>query len=150
MTTAAVTTWTTEGITLLIEGFENCTWPCDQWTHQAHLVMGVWYVSRHSVEAAGDIIREAIKRYNVSCGGANTATGGYHETITQFYIGYIQHYLEAAGNQSLTDLVNDFCLHHGDKNLPLRYYSKDRLMSVEARFGWLEPDLQPLALAVCG
>ena len=26
----------------------------------------------------------------------------------------------------------------------LRYYSRERLMSPEARFGWVEPDLQPL------
>ena len=32
----------------------------------------------------------------------------------------------------------------GDRDLPLRYYSRERLMSVAARTGWLEPDLSPL------
>ena len=33
---------------------------------------------------------------------------------------------------------------YGDRELPLRHYTKDLLMSTEARFGWVEPDLLPL------
>ena len=33
---------------------------------------------------------------------------------------------------------------YGDRELPLRHYTKDRLTSPEARFGWVEPDLLPL------
>jgi hypothetical protein len=33
---------------------------------------------------------------------------------------------------------------YGDKNLPFRYWSRERLMSPEARAGWVEPDLEPL------
>ena len=34
---------------------------------------------------------------------------------------------------------------YGARDLPLRHYTKDLLMSSEARFGWVEPDLRPLA-----
>jgi hypothetical protein len=58
---------------------------------------------------------------------------------------FIKKYLDGAeANRSLVELVNDFCARHGNSNLPLEYYSKERLMSVEARLGWVEPDLQPL------
>ena len=33
---------------------------------------------------------------------------------------------------------------YGDRELPLRHYTKDLLMSQRARFGWVEPDLLPL------
>ena len=31
-------------------------------------------------------MRHAVRRYNVAVGGQNTATSGYHETITDFWI----------------------------------------------------------------
>ena len=33
---------------------------------------------------------------------------------------------------------------YGERDLPLRHYSKDRLMSLTARAEWVEPDLAPL------
>jgi hypothetical protein len=33
---------------------------------------------------------------------------------------------------------------YGERDLPLRHYTKERLMSAEARFGWVEPDLRPI------
>ena len=32
----------------------------------------------------------------------------------------------------------------GDKDLPLRYYRRDRLLSLEARMRWVESDLQEI------
>ena len=34
----------------------------------------------------------------------------------------------------------------GRRGWPLRFFSRDRLFSVEARFGWCAPDLAPLPL----
>jgi hypothetical protein len=127
----------------LIEGFENRTLPKEQWTHQAHLVMAVWYLSKLDAAAATEIIRSRIKKYNEAVGGENTDTSGYHETITLFYIWYIKKYLSTADpNRSLVELTNSFFTLHGDKNLPFEYYSKDLLMSVAARRDWVEPDLK--------
>lgn len=134
-----------EAIARLVEGFENCTLPCDEWTHQAHLIVGLWYVSQHEPLVATDLIRKRIKHYNLACGKQNTETGGYHETITRFFVWLIAKYLKAAPrNRSFVVVVNDFCARYDDKDLPLRYYTKERLMSVAARLGWVEPDLQPL------
>jgi hypothetical protein len=41
--------------------------------------------------------------------------------------------------------ANSLIKAHGDKTLPLKYYSRERLMSWEARTRWVEPDLSPLA-----
>ena len=134
-----------DDLTRLVEGFAQRTLPCHEWTHQAHLIVGLWYCSRHEADAATSILRESIKRYNIACGKQNTETSGYHETITRFYVWYIKRYLDASDPQlSFLEVVNDFCAHHTESSSPLKFYSKDRLMSVEARLGWLEPDLRPL------
>ena len=39
-------TWSLEAIEKLVDGFDKCTWPCNEWTHEAHLIMGVTLVSR--------------------------------------------------------------------------------------------------------
>ncbi len=130
----------------LIEGFENCTLPKEQWTHQAHLVMAVWYISKLDVAAATEIIRSNIKKYNEAVGGENTDTSGYHETITLFYIWFVKKFLTLSNPEnSLLENTNNFCTKHGDTNLSFGYYSKELLMSVEARRNWVEPDLQPLS-----
>jgi hypothetical protein len=41
-------------------------------------------------------------------------------------------------------VTNRFIEQFGDRDLPLRYYSRERLMSSTARLGWLPPDLRPL------
>jgi hypothetical protein len=33
---------------------------------------------------------------------------------------------------------------YGARDLPLRHYTKDLLMSPDARFGWVGPDLRPI------
>ncbi len=135
-----------EEITRLIEGFENGSWPAAEWTHQAHLTMGVWYLSKHCVPDATKLIRDGIKKYNVASGGQNTETRGYHETITLFYIWYIKKYLTSVSpDRSLVELTNHFLEFHDDKNLPFEFYGNDLLMSAEARRDWVEPDLKSLS-----
>ena len=139
------TYYSRDEILSLIEGFENRILPKEQWTHQAHLVMAVWYLSMLDVPEATDIIRNGIKSYNAAVGGENTDTSGYHETITIFYIWFVKKFLTNANSEnSLVENTNNFCARYGDKNLPFEYYSKELLMSVEARRKWVEPDLQPL------
>jgi hypothetical protein len=47
----------------------------------------------------------------------------------------------------LADLANQLIVECVDRNLPFTYYSRERLMSPEARRGWVEPDLRPLETA---
>ena len=132
-------------LTHLIEGFANCTLPSDEWTHQAHLIVGLWYCSRHDATEAMNILRVSIKRYSIARGKQNTDTSGYLETITRFFVWYLKRYLDKVDSQrSFVEIVNDFCAQHVECSSPLNYYSKERLMSVTARLGWVEPDLQPL------
>jgi hypothetical protein len=122
------------------------TLPKAQWTHQAHLRAGLWHALHHSDDVSLDLLRERIRAYNESTGGVNTSNAGYHETITRFYVGIIRLFLNSVdAGRSIDELAQELIARFGDKDLPLYYYSRERLYSTEARMGWLAPDLKPLA-----
>ena len=126
----------------LVEQFEKGVLPKEQWTHTAHFIMAVWYCVGVPLPEAVEKIREGIKRYNVSVGGKNTDSSGYHETITLFYTMSIAHYLVRAGVKTLTDETLSVFLQQPflEKEHIHRFYSKELLMSTQARRGWVEPD----------
>ncbi|MBD2742292.1 hypothetical protein [Coleofasciculus sp. FACHB-1120] len=129
----------------LIAAFENCTLPRSEWDHHAHLTVAVWYLTRYSEAEATNCIRDRIQHYNKVNGIQTTNDRGYHETITLFWIRIISRYLSIAGKDfSIVDIANAFIKIYGKKSFPLQYYSRDRLMSWQARITWLEPDLKPL------
>jgi hypothetical protein len=129
----------------LVREFEACRLARAKWTHQAHLTVALWYLIRYPKHEATRMIHRGIKRYNKANGIETTKTGGYHETITGFYIRVICKFLEGANlDCTLAVLANDLIEKCGDKNLPLLYYSRERLMSWEACTKWVEPDLKAL------
>ena len=135
-----------EEIERLVSAFETCTLPRDEWNHRAHLTVGLWYLAKHEKAKATSLIRESIKKYNHACGIIQTKDGGYHETITLFYVWLVSKHLNNASKSSIVELINEVLNTYGDKSFPLEYYSKERLMSWEARASWVEPDLKPLEL----
>ena len=129
----------------IVMQFESCTLPRKAWTHRAHVTVAVWYLSRQEQPEAIRSIRRSIRRYNESCGIAGGAGGGYHETITMFYMRVLRLYLDGLGaHASLVERTNAAVHRFGAGNLPLEYYSPERLMSPQARAQWVEPDLKPL------
>lgn len=86
-----------------------------------------------------------IRRFNESLGGVNDDHGGYHETITRTYVAGVQLYLAEAPGADLLARVNGLLASPiGRRDWPLRFYSRERLFSVAARRGFVEPDLAPL------
>jgi hypothetical protein len=88
-------------------------------------------------------LRGIISRYNESVGGVNSDSEGYHDTITHAYLRGIRLFLsEADTGRPIHDLVNELLMSPmGRRDWPFRFWSKDRLLSVGARRGWVEPDL---------
>ena len=130
------------------EGLLARTLPREHWTHEAHLAACTWLVRNR---ADIDIERELpaiISAYNGSVGGVNDETQGYHETITQVYIAGVKAHLAEVGMQlPLHAAVNALLLSpRGRRDLPLQFYSKERLFSVHARRGFIEPDRESLDL----
>jgi hypothetical protein len=134
---------------LVARQFVNCTLPKDEWTHAAHLRVGLWHARNFPPDEALTHVREGIMRLNEAHGTPNTDSGGYHETITRFYLLYIGRFLAAADPhiaRPLDDLAAELIAQHGHRDLPLRYYSRELINSVQARRNWVEPDLLPIVL----
>ena len=87
---------TTQEIEAFIRDFEACRLPKPRWTHHAHFVVGLWYLTHHSPEEALAIVRQRIRAHNESVGTANTDSSGYHETLTRFYLTGISAHLAAS------------------------------------------------------
>lgn len=66
--------------------------------------------------------------------------------MTLFWVWMVRHYLSVTSHQDSTlQLVNGLIDAYNNKHLPLQYYSRDLLMSWEARNKWVQPDLKPLS-----
>ncbi len=116
----------------------------DEWTHEAHLAATLYLLVKHPEIELDAELPGLIRRFNESVGGINDDTQGYHDTITKAYLRGVRLFLaEADRTTPLHELVNDL-LHSpmGRSDWPLRFFSKDRLMSVEARRHWIEPDVR--------
>ena len=126
------------------------TLPRQEWTHEAHLATCAWIILERPDLAPERDLPDLIRSYNVSVGGVNDETQGYHETITQVFIRGVRLHLAASGG-SLSERVNALLRSpQGKRDWPLGFYSRERLFSVEARLGWVEPDLAPLPVIASG
>jgi hypothetical protein len=89
--------------------------------HVSHLRLALAYLEEcGSVDAATDRMASALRRFAAAAGKADK----YHHTVTVFWMRMVARLL--------------------DKDLPLTYYSRERLSGDAARSAWVEPDLQPL------
>jgi len=128
------------------EGFLACTLPRVEWTHAAHFAAALWLMRyRPDLDASRDMPR-MIRAYNESVGRVNDDSGGYHETITQASLRALRGVLDAnPGDMPLYRIVNALMASNlGNPNWLLEYWSRDLLMSVEARRQWRDPDLKSL------
>jgi hypothetical protein len=123
---------TVAAVASFVHDFESCRLSKAQWTHQAHLVVGFWYLSRHEMPEALDLVRRRIRRHNETVGTPNTDSSGYHAHIAR--------HEEMPFERSLAALLASPL---ASSDWPLRYYTPQRLFSTEARRTWVEPDLQP-------
>lgn len=130
------------------EGLIARTLPRDEWTHEAHLAACTWIVrDRPDIIPERDL-PDIIRAYNVSVGGVNDDSQGYHETLTQLYIAGVRaHLAEVGATAPLVDAANALIAGpRGRRDWPLGFYSRDRLFSVAARRGFVPPDLCGLDL----
>jgi hypothetical protein len=136
---------TTEDVLSLVRRFDDRTLPREEWTHAAHLTVALWHLLQYDWPEAVARVRLGIQRYNAAHGIRTTPTGGYHETLTLFWMRHVRSFLEAGRNEarSLVALANDLA-DSADKSLPLKHYTRELLFSTEARAAWVEPDLKPL------
>jgi ribosomal protein S18 acetylase RimI-like enzyme len=121
--------------------FHARTLPSSAWTHVAHVRIAWMHLARYEIDEAHIRMRVGIIRLNASHGLVETAQRGYHETITRAWLAIVR---EARARDACTDSRALIAAHSLGRDTPLRYYSKERLMSVEARASFVAPDLAQL------
>ena len=128
------------------EGLLALTLAKPEWTHEAHLGATTYLLLKRPDIDVDRALPGFIRTFNESVGGVNNDSEGYHETITRAYLRGIRLFLEEADvKRPLHELVNELLLSPmGRRDWPLRFWSKERLLSVEARRNYLEPDLAAL------
>ena len=128
------------------EGLVARTLPRVEWTHEAHLAATTYLTTRRPDIDLDKALPGIIRGYNESVGGVNDDTQGYHDTITRVFLHGVRLFLsEADLGEPLHELVNELLLSPmGRREWPLRFYSAERLFSVEARRHFVPPDIAAL------
>ena len=126
------------------ESFHDRSLPAAAWTHLAHLRVAWLHLARWPLlDEAHLRLRVGIIRLNHAHHLEETATRGYHETLTRVWLTLVRH----ARNLDPSTSSAAFLDHHADlldRQAPLRHYTRDRLFSLEARTIYVAPDLAPL------
>lgn len=151
--------YTGEAIETLVQGFSNKTLPKEKWTHEAHLATALWFLKHYDLHDATCRMKSGIISYNLSLGGENTGTNGYHETLTLFWMDVLHIFVQAHKNEEVAPVCNKLLSSPlADKNLPFIFYAKERLLSPVARARAIAPDIKevheatilPLAATISG
>jgi hypothetical protein len=126
----------------VVQGFESCTTPKDDFTHLSHLTVATYYLNGSNELYAIPRMREGLLRF-LDHHGVGLAK--FHETLTVFWIKTVSQFLESLDEKlSLLQKTNAVIESLGNSRLVFQYYSEELLRTKEARNGWAAPDLKEL------
>lgn len=127
-------------------GFRNKTLATSEWTHAAHLTVGLYYLKNFGFYQALCLLRSGIIEYNAATGGENNHEGGYHESLTLFWVWILNEYINSQPkSSSLLSLCNQFLTSKYAHPLLFKdFFSEQLIFSTRARASWVEPDLKAL------
>lgn len=131
----------------LLEQFEQCALPFDQWTHKAHVKVAFLYLQQYSFEEAVSKMRFGIQAYNETNHVPDSATMGYNETTTCALMKLIGATIAAYSDFLPTDNADAFCDAHPQlmsKHILRFFYSPERRLHPEVKSRFVEPDLTQL------
>ena len=121
--------------------FENGTIARADWRHKEHLTVAFYYAFHHDFETALAKMRGGIFNLLNAFDVDLSKEMPYHVTLTVFWLRTIFDFLESQKEKSFVETANrvlDVC---GDKDLPLKFYSRELLFSDDARKSFVESDL---------
>jgi uncharacterized FAD-dependent dehydrogenase len=128
-------------ITEIINLFEAAKLPHETWRHAEHLTMAMHYAMHNNFDEALNKMRTGILKLNDFHGVVTTPERGYHETLTVIWTRAVYDFVMVNPNRNLLETANEI-IETFDKDYPLKFYSREVLFSVEARFSFVEPDLK--------
>lgn len=127
----------------LLSAFAASVLTAAEWTHEAHVRTAFLFASRFDLDEAHLRLRAGIIRLNERHGLLESSARGYFETLTRCWIVRVEDARRRSGATTSQELIAR-CPELMDRMLPLRHYTRERLMTVHARSVFVEPDLEPL------
>jgi len=125
----------------LVASFESATIAREDWRHAEHLAVGLFYADKYGLEAGTDKMRSGILRLLEKGFGVDLSKEmPYHETITVFWMRTAYAFLLMTRAASPVERTNALVAAF-DKDFPLRFFTRERLFSEEARAEYISPDL---------
>ena len=125
----------------VVKAFENGTISRDDWKHAEHLTVALFYLSKHDYETALTKMRDGIFNLLRAFEIDLSKEMPYHETLTVFWMQTVDEFRKVKNDCSITEICNKL-IEKFDKNYPLKFYSRERLFSDEARREFIKGDLQ--------
>ena len=117
-----------------VRRLEDCTLPKDEWTHEVHLMVGLYMVLKYK-NAAYAAMKERIWRYNEIQGKGNDGTG-FHATLTVFWLWAVKQFCDEKGISEFDEIAVDELLFYeplSKRKMVEEYYHPAILMSPFAR-----------------
>ena len=126
--------------TELLNAFENQSISNDDWSHEYHIRIAAIYLMLNDFETALIKVKAGIKKLNAVNEVPDSQFRGFHETLTIGWLKLVSSRLYKSKTDSSLELI--------EKNKDLlnprllnEYYSTEKLMSLEAKASFIEPDL---------
>ena len=133
-----------------LRAFEACTLTPEQWRHRSHLRVAYLYLRRHGLTGASEKIPLAIQALNAAHQTPEGLDCGYHHTITIAWLRILRTALQEYGPAETADAFLDGQPQLLEKKILRLFYSRDRIMSWQAKAEFVEPDLAPLPASIAG
>lgn len=127
-----------------LSAFETCTIPPEAWTHAAHVRAAVLIASQNTWEDAVRVIRLRIQAYNAATDTPEELERGYHETMTHAFMRLIYAAYQQDECFTTTEAFQERHPELMEKKAILRYYSRERILTWDAKQRFVPPDVQPL------
>ena len=124
--------------------FESTAWPLAEWHHRQHIKVAYLYLLRFPLETAAVKIREGIRSYNAAHQVPESLTRGYHETMTQAWLRLVHFTLCEYGPAQTADAFFEEHPQLAQKQALRFFYSRERMLTAEAKAAFVEPDVTPL------
>lgn len=125
----------------VVHDFETGAIRREDWQHREHLTVALYYLSHHDYDAALTKMRDGIfnllKAFQVDL----TKEMPYHETLTIFWLKTVDDFRRTKSDSSIVEICSELTRKF-DKDYPLRFYTRERLFSDEARAKFIEGDLE--------
>jgi hypothetical protein len=131
-----------DDILRIVRSFEDATVSRSDWRHAEHVTVAFYYAFHHDYETALGKMRNGIFNLLESFEIDLSKEMPYHETLTVFWMRTIFGLIENRCEDLFVETANKVLEACGDKDLPLKFYSRSFLFSDEARQNFVEGDLQ--------